>query len=198
MFVEDGSQVALDGDGNAAVTMDFACQRCHLTAELTELSKHAKNIHGKDTTVSQLEYIGLNPGLTGNWWGGSERNGEGFLLEVAEAAGAMTMIVSFYTYDSLGDQVYLIASGPATDGMTSEVTVYITEGRLWGESANPADFTTVFGTGTFTFPACDVGSFTITPNQTYMDLGFTAIGYDLSRDLTVSKIACPTFVNNAD
>ena len=199
MFTEDGAFVALDDNGKGAVTMDFACQRCHATAELTELARFAKNFHGEDTTVSPLEYIGINPGLTGNWWGGPDRDGEGFLLEVAEASGAPVLIGSFYTYDSEGNQVYLIASGLANTGMTADVTVYITDGRNWGAGYNPADGTTTeWGTGTFTFPACDVGSFTMTPNQTYMDLGFTAIGYDLSRDITVSKIACPTFVNNAD
>jgi hypothetical protein len=108
----------------------------------------------------------------------------------------MTLIVSFYTYDKDGNQVWLFAVGPANTGMTSNVDVLIASGRKWGESGNPADFTEVFGTGTFTFPACDTGSFTIMPNAEYVGLGFTSIGYDLSRDITEYKIACPTFINN--
>ena len=198
MFTEDGAFVKLDENGDAAVTLDFACQRCHATAELTELSRHAQNFHGKDTSVSPLEYIGLNPGLTGNWWGGMDRNGEGFLLEVAESNGVLTLIMSFYTYDSAGEQVWLIARGPANTGMKADVEVFITTGRKWGENANQADFSIPFGIGVFTIPACDVGVFTITPNATYMAEGFTEIGYDLSRDITTSKIACPTFINNAN
>ena len=197
MFTEDGAYVALDDNGKGATTLDFACLRCHETAEMTELGRFAKNFHGTDTTVSELEYIGLNPGLTGNWWGGAERNGEGFLLEVADAAGALTLVVSFYTYDSDGNQVWLIAFGPANTGMTSDVTVFISDGRTWGEDGNASDFTEVFGTATFNFPACDVGSFTMTPNAKYMGLGFGAIGYDLSRDVTQYKIACPTFDNTS-
>ena len=155
----------------------------------------AKNFHGTEAGVSELEYIGLNPGLTGNWWGGLDKNGEGFLIEVGEATGVLTLIGSFYTYDSAGNQTWLIAVGPANTGMTANVSLFISEGRTWGEDMDTSDFTIPFGTGTFTFPACDVGSFTMTPNATYMAEGFTSIGYDLSRDTMESKIACPTFDN---
>ena len=195
MFTEDGTYVALDDDGQAAVTLDFACQRCHATAKLDELSRHAMNFHGEDETKSQLHYIGINPGLTGNWWGGPDKNGEGFLLEVAESFGTLTMIFSFYTFDSEGNQVWLIGVGPANTGMTATLDVFIATGRKWGEEANQADFTIPFGTAVFNIPACDVGSFTLTPNATYMAEGFTEIGYDLSRDIMPYKIACPTFIN---
>ena len=107
----------------------------------------------------------------------------------------MTLAVSFYTYDSAGNQVWLIAVGPANTGMTSTVELFIAEGRKWGEAGNQTDFTKPFGTGTFTFPACDVGSFTMTPNAEYMGKGFTSIGYDLSRDTVEYKIACPSLIN---
>jgi hypothetical protein len=203
MFTQDGEFVALDFAvpgkpekvNKGAVTLDYACKRCHETAEMSELGKFAKNFHGRDTTASQLEYIGLNPGLTGNWWGGPNRNGEGFLLEVADSGG-LTLVVSFYTYDAAGNQVWLIAFGPANTGMSSTVTVFISSGRKWGEDANQADFTDEFGTATFTFSACNSGSFTLTPNAEYMSQGFSSIGYELFRDITTYKIACPTFINN--
>ena len=195
MFTPDGAYVALDQDGKGAASLDFACLRCHETGDMAEMGRFAKNFHGMDTSVSELEYIGLNPGLTGNWWGGPDRNGEGFLLEVAESSGQLTLVVSFYTYDTAGNQVWLVAFGPANTGMTSDVTVFIANGRTWGEDANQSDFTEVFGTGVFNFPACDVGSFTMTPNAKYMGLGYGSIGYDLSRDITVSQIACPSLLN---
>jgi hypothetical protein len=199
MFTEAGDFVALDDNGKAAVTLDFACKRCHETADMNELSRHAKNFHGDDESVSPLEYIGINSGLTGNWWGGSERNGEGFLLEVANSNDVLTLILSFYTYDDEGNQAYLIATGPATTGMDAAVNVFITEGRMWGADFNPADgATTQWGTGTFTFPSCDVGTFSLTPNATYVAEGYTDLSYDLSRDITDYKIACPTFNNSAE
>ena len=199
MFTEDGSLVALDDEGKAAVTLDFACKRCHETAEMAELGRHAKNFHGDDTSVSQLEYVGINAGLTGNWWGGPDRKGEGFLLEVANSNDVLTLVVSFYTYDADGNQVYLIAAGPATTGMTVAVNVSITDGRNWGAAYNPDDgATTPWGTGEFTFPGCDVGTFSLTPNADYVTAGFTDLTYDLSRDITDYKIACPTFNNSAE
>ena len=80
--------------------------------------------------------------------------------------------------------------------MTTTVTFYVSESKSkWGADFNPDDVNTeAFGTGTFTFPACDVGSVTITPNQKYADLGYTEISYDLSRDITDYKVACPSLV----
>ncbi len=63
----------------------------------------------------------INPGLSGNWWGGSTRNGEGFLIDVAlNLSGDTILVVSFYTYDSIGNQVWLIGSG-AINGNTAEI-----------------------------------------------------------------------------
>ena len=195
MFTEDGSAVQLDENGKAAVTVDFACARCHETGDLVELGNFSKNFHGTDDSVSQLEYIGLNPGLSGNWWGGTDRDGEGFLVEVASSGGALVLIGSFYTYDPNGNQIWLIAVGAADGSMETDVTFYINDGAKWGTDFNPADANQVeFGTGTFTFPACDVGHVSITPNATFMGQGYGEIAYDLSRDLTEYKVACPSLV----
>jgi len=203
MFTEDGAYVALDFEvpgkpekvNKGAATLDFACKRCHETAEMAELGKFAKNFHGTDDSVSELEYIGLNAGLTGNWWGGLDRNSEGFMVEVANSNGALTLIASFYTYDDQGSQVWLFAKGSAETGLTSNVEVFIASGRTWGQDNDPTSYTVPFGTGTFTFPSCDLGSFTITPNSEYMALGFTNIGYEINREITDYQIACPTFDN---
>ena len=199
MFTEDGKYVALDDDGDAAVTLDFACQRCHATAELTELSNHAKNFHGKDTTVPELEYIGINPGLTGNWYGGDSRAGEGFLIEVANSRDQLPLIGSFYTYDTAGNQIWLIAVGAANIGMESNVTFYINKGQKWGTDFDPSDVDQeVFGAGTFTFTYCNAGHVSIAPNEKYMGLGFMSIDYVLQRDILDYQIACPTFINNVN
>ena len=208
MFTPDGAYVDLnfavpgkpDKVNKGATTLDFACKRCHETAEMTELGKFAKNFHGRDTTVSELEYIGINPGLSGNWWGGATRDGEGFLIEVAYSSGVPVLIGSFYTYDNMGEQVWLIMVGLANTGMTSDVTVYIADGqRSWGDDfVPPQDPTKVWGTGTFTFPSCSSGSFTLVPNAASVAAGFTNLGYELFRDITEPGIACPTFNNDAN
>ena len=191
MFTEDGSLVALDDLGRAAVTMDFACQKCHLTASLDELALYAEDFHNPD---KNLEDIGLDPGLTGTWWDAA-RSGEGFLLEVGYDGAALAMFVSFYTYGPQGNQVWLTAQMTSQDGTTANVNVFIPEGGTWAD-VEAGDVTAVpFGSGKFMFPTCGSGSFEITPNETFMALGFAAVGYDLTRTLG-SGIACPTFVNN--
>ena len=117
------------------------------------------------------------------------------MVEVANSSGALVLVASFYTYDDAGNQVWLFAVGSAETGLTANVDVFIAAGRTWGEDNNPADFTVPFGSGTFTFPSCDNGSFTITPNAEYMALGFTSIGYDINREITEYQVPCPSFDN---
>ena len=187
MFEEGGGRVALDGDGKAAVTMDFACQRCHETASLDELALFADDFHNPDKS---LENFGLDPGLTGTWWN-TAKDGEGFLLEVD---ANRFLYASFYTYAPDGTQAWLVAALTSADGTTANVTVYIPEGGTWGDPSG-AVTNMEWGTGSFTFPTCTSASFTFTPNQAMMDLGYTAQSYTLERILP-SGIACPTFVNN--
>ena len=193
MFTEDGSLVALDSEGRAAVTMDFACQKCHLTASLDELALYANDFHNPDKT---LEDIGLDPGLTGTWYDPA-RAGEGILLEVGyDDAGALFMFASFYTYGPDGGQVYLLAQSTAITGTTAEVVVYMTDGTEWGEGFVSGDVERpIWGSGLFMFPTCGGGAFEVDPNEAMMAEGYTKLGYDLTRTLE-SGIACPTFVNN--
>jgi hypothetical protein len=196
MFTDDGLFVRLDDDGEAKVTMDFTCQRCHETAALTELGKFAVDFHSPEKSLAD---IGLNPGLTGTWWN-SDRAGEGFLLEfgAAPATGALTLFFSFYTYDSLGNQVWLVGNGPAPSGTSITVNVNITDGAMWGADFDTADVVSeLWGTATFDFPTCSSASVSLAPNQDMVDAGFADLSYDLTRDLLESGIQCPTFVNNA-
>jgi len=192
MFTDDGLFVKLDDSGRAKVTMDFACQRCHVTASLDELALYARDFHDENKS---LEDIGLDPGLTGTWWNAS-RAGEGILLEVGYANGKLFMFASFYTYGPDGEQVWLIAQLTSADGTTANVNVFMPQGGEWGDDFDPDDVTEVpWGSGTFTFPTCSGGSFDVTPNQAMTDMGFTNLAYSLTRTLE-SGISCPTFVNN--
>jgi len=197
MFNAAGDRVVLDPNGKAMVTMDFACQRCHETASLEELAKFAKDFHNP---VKDLSDIGLDPGLTGAWYD-ETRSGEGWVLEVGyNASGAMFMFASFYTYDGLGGQVYLLAEAGAAaiSGTTATAAVYYTDGAMWGADFNPADvIRTPWGTGTLTFPTCGEGNVVLTPDADAIALGYTELTTTITRALDPG-IACPTFVNNAD
>ena len=192
MFTQDGLFVDLDEDGKAAVTMNFACQRCHLTASRDELALYADDFHNPDKS---LEDIGLDPGLTGTWWD-SDNNGEGYLLEVGYFGGVKILFGSFYTYDSLGGQVWLTLETATIEGNVANVNIYMPEGAMWGDDFDPADVDRVlWGTGSFEFPTCASANIVLDPNQAMMDLGFTAQAYPLTRTLEPG-IVCPTFVNN--
>jgi hypothetical protein len=174
--------------------MDFACQRCHETAALTELAKFAEDFHEADKSLAD---IGINSGLTGTWWD-SDRSGEGFLMEFGFSPGGLTLFGSFYTYDSEGNQVWLTVQSTSMVGTTVNVNVFITDGAKWGDDFNTADVnTTLWGLGSFTFPTCTAGSVSLSPTEAMQEAGFTDLAYDLTRDLLESGIQCPTFVNNA-
>lgn len=138
----------------------------------------------------------VNPGLTGTWWGGPTRNGEGFLLEFGFSNEELTLFASFYTYDNMGNQAWLVASptgGGPVDGDTVAVNVFLVTGPMWGDDFDPSDSNLVtWGTGEFSFPSCSSGHVLLTPNQDGIGLGFSNLEYDLSRDVMVSGIECPT------
>jgi hypothetical protein len=135
----------------------------------------------------------INPGLSGNWWGGKTRSGEGFLIDVAHnLMGDTIVVVSFYTYDSLGNQVWLIGSGTAV-GNSAEVTLVMPAGAMWGDDFDPGDnVETPWGTGTFTFTSCGSGQMALAPNAEMQNNFFTALQYSISREILIPGIECPT------
>jgi len=134
----------------------------------------------------------MNPGLSGNWQGGPSRDGEGLLLEVATSSGTPVLIVSFYTYDSLGNQVWLIGSG-VVDGNQAVVDFVMPTGAMWGADFDPADHSnTPWGQGTFTFTSCTAGNMALVPNTDMQGNGFTDLEYPLQRDIVTPGVICPT------
>ncbi|MFC1796484.1 hypothetical protein ACFL1V_05245 [Pseudomonadota bacterium] len=135
--------------------------------------------------------LGVNPGLTGTWFDAA-RAGEGWLLEVGYAGDALFMFASFYTYDPLGSQAYLLAESTAIDGASAEMVVYMTEGAMWGDDFNSGDVNRpLWGTATFTFPACGEGMVELRANDEMKALGYSDLTTGLTRVLD-SGIACPT------
>ncbi len=134
--------------------------------------------------------FGINSGLSGHWWNGSDRSGEGFLVDSSlDGEGNVMLVVSFYTYDSMGNQVWLIGSGPA-DGNTATFDMVITEGAMWGGDFNPDDVVrTTWGTATYTFTSCGAGHISLTPDAS--QTGFTELEYDINRELLIPGVKCP-------
>lgn len=133
----------------------------------------------------------MNAGLNGNWWNGPDRSGEGIQAEVSAAGGGgLTFSATIYSYDSEGNQIFLVAVG-AVNGNSANVNVFITENGLWGDDFDPALVTeTKWGTGVFTASSCDQMHMELSPNDTYQALGYTGLAYDLER-LTTPALPCP-------
>ena len=144
---------------------------------------------GDDSDCAAFE---INPGLSGNWWGGSPRSGEGFLIDVGYSILGTTMVVSFYTYDPMGNQVWLIGPAFEINSDTATVDFEIPTGAMWGADFNKDDVVrTAWGTGTFTFTSCEAGHVSFEPNAEMQALGFTNLEYDLNRDILIPGIPCP-------
>jgi hypothetical protein len=134
----------------------------------------------------------LNPGLTGTWWNAA-RSGEGFILDFGVPGDVLTLFGSFYTFDDMGNQVWLTAQSTTISGAVVTVDVFITDGAMWGADFDPADVVrTVWGTGTFSFPGCDAGTVALMPNAEMIGMGYTDLTYGLTRDAIKSGIECPT------
>ena len=193
MFTEDGSAVALDMDGKAAVSLDFACKRCHTTTDMEELALFAKNFHDPN-----LEDIGFNPGLTGYWNGGPGRDGEAWQMEVAKSNGELVVVITGFAYNTLGDQVYVQASAAAGTGTTVVLDAIYTAGGGWGDDFDPNTVVRMpFGQITLTVSTCGLANIAIVPNAERKLEGYTDYTGDIFRNnLIESGIQCPTFVNN--
>jgi plastocyanin len=139
----------------------------------------------------EAEPFAIDAGLSGNWWNGPDRSGEGAQIEVSDAGGGdLVFVVTVYSYGPEGGQIFLIGVG-TPDGDAVEVNVFITDGGVWGDDFDPDDIVeSEWGTGVFTASSCDLISMTLTPNAEYAGMGYTVLSYDLVR-LTTPKVSCP-------
>lgn len=150
-----------------------------------------------DVMLYLQEYVAENSdfditgGIGGTWYL-EERDGEGFLLDVApNADGSWEMVATYYTYDGLGNQVWLIGNATA-DGGSVTVPVVITDGGVFGALFDPMTVNRIpWGTLEFTFTSCQTGHVEATPNADMLNagLGFETIDFDITR-LTASD-GCP-------
>ena len=138
-----------------------------------------------------FESFQINAGLNGSWWGGPARAGEGAQIEVsAGAEGSLIVVATVYSYDTMGNQIFMIAVG-TVNGNTVEVDVFITEDGLWGDFFDPMlVLETQWGSGTFTANSCESLHMELRPNAEFQVLGYTDLMYSLVR-LTTPVLPCP-------
>ncbi len=98
--------------------------------------------------------------LSGSWFH-PMRSGEGFMLEFIDDG---RLVVSWYTYDAEGNQVWLFGDGPVDSNGVATANVVITDGARFGAAFDPDDVNRVpWGTLTFRFTDCDHGSVSYAP-----------------------------------
>ena len=102
----------------------------------------------------------------------------------------MVLVVSFYTYDDMGNQVWLIGAG-AIDGNTATFDITIPSDGKWGMGRPDAGDATPWGTGTFTFTSCGAGHISLKPNNDMGMMGFTDLEYEINRSLLIPGVKCP-------
>ena len=127
----------------------------------------------------------INTGLSGHWFNSADRNGEGFIIDVGtNAQNEVVVIGSFYSFDSMGNQAWMLGAGTA-NGNVVVADLILGENNSWGEDfVSGGTDETPFGTATFTLTSCTAGHVAIVPNMDMEGRGFTALEYDVARDLT--------------
>ena len=158
----------------------------------------AQNVADMLLYLQQLGGTGfaMNAGLNGNWKEAANASlGQGFQLEVSKQGDGLVLVATFYTYNTVGEQVWLLGVGPV-NGNTADVTVYIYSGPSWGAGYDPADWVeTEWGTGIFTAASCGSVSMMLQPNSAQQGMGFTDIAQELVRG-TTPAMPCPMVVQN--
>lgn len=90
-------------------------------------------------------------GYSGNWYDPSH-DGEGWMIQVLENK---RVLINWYTYDSLGNQMWLTGVGALVNGSVQIDEMLITEGGIFGPAFDPEDVElSVWGSLTFTFTDC--------------------------------------------
>jgi hypothetical protein len=133
------------------------------------------SMNASDDPYTEAAGFEINNALSGNWWN-PDRNGEGFVIDVANAGN---IVISFYTYDNSGNQMWLIGPG-SVDGSVAVIDFYVTEGGFYGSNFDAELVSEAhWGTGIFTFTECSTGIAEIIPN-----LEFSAEFEDMTIEIT--------------
>jgi cytochrome c2 len=133
--------------------------------------------------VTENTEFTVTDGTSGTWYL-LARDGEGFVLDVFEGEdGQWNMVATYYTYDGMGNPIWLIGNATVTgDGAT--VPVVMASGGIFGPAFDPTTVNRVeWGTLQFTFNSCTQGNIAATPNQAMQDsgMGFEPVEFDITR-----------------
>ena len=107
----------------------------------------------------------ISPENSGSWYN-ADQSGHGFSMEFGQLSdGSPLAVVYWYTYDSLGNPIFLLGTGVPMDNMV-EITFNSYQGMIYGDfTPSPPPTIENAGTGTFTFSDGDTGVFSYAPSD---------------------------------
>ena len=117
-----------------------------------------------NASTAQLTDIVTKSEMTGAWYN-TGRSGEGLLIEILNNDRAL---VTFFTYDLTGNQVWLIGVGEIEGNKITNVTMTITSGAKFGDAFEASDVVrTDWGELLLEFFSCSTGKLTYSTNSVY-------------------------------
>ena len=113
---------------------------------------------------SSVPRYGIGPEYSGSWYN-ADQSGHGFSMAFSESTdGSPLAVVYWYTYDNLGNPMFLTGSG-VPDGYTVEIKFDSPYGMNYGEFDKDSVIREDGGTAYFEFSDKDNGSFSYTPSE---------------------------------
>jgi beta-glucanase (GH16 family) len=129
-----------------------------------------------EDTVVGLEYSGS--------WYNADQDGHGFSMEFGELPdGSPLAVVYWYTYDSLGNPIFMVGSGTPTEDRV-EIALKSPVGMQYGVFDPTSVLREDGGTAVFEFSDADNGTFNYTPS----DFSVGAWGHTPIVDLPIVKL----------
>jgi hypothetical protein len=107
-----------------------------------------------------LTPLDIGPAHSGSFYNASQ-SGHGFSIEFGYAEGSPFGVVYWYTYDDLGNPIFMLGNG-IPDGQTLEVTFFSPTGMQYGVWQQPTE--NDGGTAVFEFSDRDNATFSYTPS----------------------------------
>ncbi|MGB5291579.1 MAG: hypothetical protein WBN41_09040 [Lysobacterales bacterium] len=105
----------------------------------------------------------LGPAHSGSYYNVNQ-SGHGFSIEFGESGGSPLAVVYWYTYDSLGNPIFMLGNG-VPDGNTVEITFESPVGMKYGEFDPETVTREPGGTAVFVFSDRDNATFSYTPSD---------------------------------
>ena len=124
-----------------------------------------------DRDLAPKGNINIDGGYSGSWLN-TDRDGEGFIFNIADIGGVNTLVVFYFTYenDNSGRQAWVVGSAPIT-GNLADVPMVINSGAQFGSAFDPANVvSTPWGNVKVTWQDCT--SATVEVTSSFGDISF--------------------------